>query len=89
MNRRHELSENDRSQIVGQLRLGETQSDVAQRFNITQGAVSKILSKYRNTGNVKNRMRTGRRRVTTHREDLAMVNIANRNRKITGEFGAS
>ena len=43
MNRRHELSESDRSQIVGQLRLGETQSNVAQRFNITQGAVSKIF----------------------------------------------
>ena len=86
MNRRHELSENERSQIVGQLRLGETQREVAERFNITQGAVSKIFSKYRNIGNVANLRRSGRRRVTTRREDLAMVNIANRNRQITGNF---
>ena len=84
MNRRHELSQNERSQIVGQLRLGETQRNVAQRFNITQGAVSKIFSKYRNTGNVANFRRSGRRRVTTRREDLAMVNIATRNRQISG-----
>ena len=84
MNRRHELSQNERSQIVGQLRLGETQRNVAQRFNITQGAVSKIFSNYRNTGNVANLRRSGRRRVTTRREDLAMVNIATRNRQISG-----
>ena len=82
MNRRHELSQNERSQIVGQLRLGETQRNVAQRFNITQGAVSKNFSKYRNTGNVANLRRSGRRRVTTRRE--AMVNIATRNRQISG-----
>ena len=85
MNRRHELSECDRAQIVGQIRLGLKQSDVAETFNITQSAVSKICSKFRNHGHVKNLPRPGRPRVTTRREDRHMVRQATANPKISGQ----
>ena len=85
MNRRHELTECVRGQIVGQIRLGLRQSDVAETFNITQGAVSKICAKFRNSGHVKNFPRSGRPRVTTRREDRQMVRQAREDPKIIGQ----
>ena len=54
-----------RVQIVALLSAGHTQQDVADRLNVTQSGVSKVWRKYRETGNVNDRPRSGRTRTAT------------------------
>lgn len=54
-----------RKRVVELCESGRTQCDVAKTLNITQGAVSKILCKFRTQGSVENRPKSGRPRETT------------------------
>ncbi|KAJ4444631.1 hypothetical protein ANN_06427 [Periplaneta americana] len=59
----------DRVQIVVLLSASHTQQDVADRLNVAQSSVSKVSRMYRESGNVNDRPRSGRPRVTTPRQD--------------------
>ena len=75
----------NRALMVGQYQQGATMQTIANRFNVTKSAVCKIIHKHRETGDVIDRERTGRPRVTTRREDVNIQTAAARNRGIFGK----
>ena len=68
----------DRVQIVALLSAGHTQQDVADRLNVIQSGVSKVWREYRETGNVTDRPRGGRPRMTTPMQDRYLQLLARR-----------
>ena len=54
--------------------------EVAQHFHVSESAISRLRTKYRQTGTIKDRPRPGRPRKTTRREDNFIVMSSRRNR---------
>lgn len=67
-------------QIVGMIRAGYTQRNVARQFNVSHTVVGRIWQRYLDTGSVVERPRSGRPRKTTDRQDRYIINIAKRAR---------
>ena len=65
------LSNLDRARAIaiGQLEAGVKQSVVAARFGVGQSTISKLKTKFRNTGDEKDGPKSGIPRITTHRVD--------------------
>ena len=70
----------ERWRIIGLSEMGVKQEDIAQRFGVNQSVVSRLISKHAATGDVADRPRSGRPKVTTPREDRRIINLARRNR---------
>ena len=60
MPRRKELTVEERSQIVGMVKAGMTMSAAAQRIKRPLSTMANIVKKYRTTGSVANKNRSGR-----------------------------
>ena len=58
---------------------------IAGRFNVSKSSVCEIIRKHRETGDVKDRPRSGRPRATTHREDIHIQTSVARNRGTLGK----
>ncbi len=69
--------------MIGQLDAGVNQGDVARRFGVSQSTVSRLRQKFRDTGDVKDRPRSGRPRVTTPQQDRYIQLTALRNRRLS------
>ena len=54
--------------------------DVAQHFHVSESAISRLRTKYRQTDTTKDRPRPGRPRKTTRRDDNFIVTSSRRNR---------
>ena len=76
MAHQHEISEIDGGIIIGQLRAGKRQRDIALNMGVSQSAVSRIKTKFANHQTVKNLPRTRRPRVTSGREDRMLARFA-------------
>lgn len=77
------LTKDQRNYALGLLRAGETQTEVARHFNVSQSTISRLLSRFQETGAVTDRPRSGRPRVTTAVEDRFMRLRHLRNRFIS------
>ena len=76
------LSNLDRARAIGQLEAGVKQSVVAARFGVGQSTISKFKTKFRNTGDVKDRPKSGRPRITTQQQDRYIISGVLRNRRL-------
>lgn len=74
------LSENERQRAIGMLTAGCSQRDIAQEFNVHPSTICRLLNRFRTTGNVSDRQRSGRPRKTTVRQDRFIVTTSRRNR---------
>ena len=75
------LSSNDFAAIIALLQHGNcTQSEVAERFNVSQSVISRAWNRFQETGSADIRHGGGRLRVTTRREDHYLITVARRNR---------
>lgn len=72
---RRQLDASICNRIVGMHQAGAKQNDIAVALGITQGAVSKIIKRHRETGVPTPRARSGRPRKTTEREDRYLVRL--------------
>ena len=63
------LTKDQRNNALGLLQAGQTQTQVARHFNVSQSTISKLLARYQAPGSVADRPRWGRPRVTTAVED--------------------
>lgn len=63
------LKEDERNQAIGLLIAGWSISAVARHFNVCRATVRDLQNRWRTRGSTKDRPRTGRPRVTSHRED--------------------
>jgi len=72
------LSLVDKARAVGQLQADVQQSEVAQIFDVDQSTISRWRRKFRET-DVKDRLRSGRPRITTPDEDryIRLVSLRN------------
>ena len=75
------LSLLDKARAIGQLEAGIHQNVVAQNYGISQSTVSRLRQEFRETGDVKDRPRSGRPKVTTPAEDRYINFVALRNRR--------
>lgn len=80
MGKRPGLSENERQRAIGMLTAGCSQRDVAQEFNVHPSTICRLWNRFRTTGNVSDRQRSGRPRKTTVRQDRFIVTTSRRNR---------
>ncbi|CAJ1071497.1 hypothetical protein CRYPA_288 [Xyrichtys novacula] len=80
---RRQLSAAICNRIVGMRQAGAKQNAIATALGITQGAVSKILKRHRQTGVPTPRPRSGRPRKTTVREDRYLHRLSRTGRTKT------
>ena len=80
------LSNLDRARAVGQLEAGVKQRVVSARFGVSQSAISKLKRRFRDTGDVKDKPRSGRPRVTTPITDRYIRNSVLRNRRVSARI---
>ena len=83
MGRRPSLSTNERSQVVGMLRAGQSSQQVAAVFGVAQSTISRLLQRFNATQSANDRRRSGRPRTTTRQQDNYICNITHRNLRIT------
>lgn len=67
------LSAEQRSQAIGMLQAGMSQSEIARHFGCSQPAISNLTRRYEETGSVDDHPRSGRPRVTTPIQDRFIV----------------
>lgn len=85
------LTEAECAVVVALFEEGYRQTQLAQRFGVTQSSISRILKRYEETGQNCRRAGQGRRRVTNQRQDRCISLQALRQRfttstRIRGEF---
>ena len=61
------LRQHEKEQAVGMLRAGMAQTEIANHFNVSIMTIYRLMIPLRDTGNMSDRPRSGRRRVTTLR----------------------
>lgn len=81
MQRRH-LTREEMLRAVGMLEAGAVQRDVAEAIGTGQNVISRLWSRYHDTGDVAER-HSGRNRITTQRQDLFLQVTARRQSNVT------
>lgn len=69
--------------------MGASQAHIARTFGCTPATISRLFTRYRNTGRTQDRPRSGRPRVTTPIEDRYIRTIHVRNRFVTATSTAA
>ena len=80
------LTNLQRALLIGQVQNGATAANAARQFGVHKSTVNRLLVRFNETGDVKDRPRSGRNRVTTRQEDNFVTATAARNRHQTGDF---
>lgn len=63
------LSEAERNQVLGMLEAGIASNAIARRFGCSRKTIQRLVTRYQQTGTVRDRPRPGHPRVTTARTD--------------------
>ena len=77
------LNNHERSQAIGMLNASMSATVVSRHFGCTQKTIERLRRRYRVTGNVADRPRSSRPRMTTAADDRYMVVQHLRNRLLT------
>ncbi len=77
------MTENEKLRAIGMLEAGQSQNSIARHFGKSKSVISRLVSRYRQTGGVKIRDGRGRPKKTTPRQDRYLRIIALRNRFIS------
>ena len=89
MERRPSLSLDDRNKALGMLEVGVNAADVARRKGVHERTIYRLHSRFRQTGNVRDRPRSGRPLKTTPRADRYLVTSSRRHRFLVAKKLAS
>ena len=77
------LNNDERNQAIGMLNAGTPATVVSQHFGCTRKTIERLRRRFRVTGNVADRPRSGRPRVTTAADDRYIVLQHLRNKRLT------
>ena len=74
------LNEAQRNQAVDMIRAGVSQNEVNRRFGVHRNTISALWRRYQQSGNTRDRRRSGRPRVTSLRQDtyIRVTHLRNR-----------
>ena len=78
--RRPGMTSEQRERAIGMLTAGLSAREVARHFQRHESTISQLLNRFQQTGNVADRLRSGRPRKTTLREDRFFTTSSRRNR---------
>ena len=81
--RRRLTDDQERHLAVARIRTGSTQCDVAGKLGVSQSVISRLVHRFRDTGSVGERPRSGAPRGTTCNDDQYLRTYALRNRDLT------
>uniref|UniRef100_A0A671VKC8 HTH cro/C1-type domain-containing protein n=1 Tax=Sparus aurata TaxID=8175 RepID=A0A671VKC8_SPAAU len=82
--RRH-LTIDQQYLAIARLQTGCSQTEVATELRVSQSVISRLQQRYRETGRVTERHRSGRPLATSHTDDRFIVNSALRNRMMNAD----
>ncbi|GFW51830.1 transposable element Tcb2 transposase [Trichonephila clavipes] len=82
MFQRSHLTDSEAWRVVGRLKGGQTQAEIAQAIGVSQSLISWIWNRFLETGSAGRRPGQGRRRATTPNEDRYLVLTARRHRNM-------
>ncbi|GFV63653.1 transposable element Tcb2 transposase [Trichonephila clavipes] len=82
MSQRSHLTDSEAWRVVGRLKGGQTQAEVAQAIGVSQSVISRIWNRFLETGSAGQRPGQGRRWATTPNEDRYLVLTARRHRNM-------
>ena len=77
------LNNDERNQAIGMLNAGMSTTVVSRHFGCTRNTIERLRKRFRVTGHVADRPRSGRPRVTTAGDDRYIVLQHLRNRRLT------
>ena len=77
------LTAQRRERAIGMLEMGATHAHVAQTLGCHRTTISRLVQRFRHTGQTSDRPRSGRPKVTTPREDRYLRTLHLRNRFLT------
>lgn len=80
MPKSRELTEGERAQIVLLSSQNKSVSNIAKTMKCSRGAVRYTVQRYKDSGSYQNKPRSGRKRVTTARDDRILERMVLRNR---------
>ena len=83
MNTQRHLTNEQRHLAIARLRVGGRQSDVARELGVSQSVISRLASRQRTTGRVRDRPRSGAPWVTDHNGDQYLRTYALRHCYVT------
>ncbi|GJQ79940.1 hypothetical protein Trydic_g18384 [Trypoxylus dichotomus] len=83
MARGNPTSVEKRSRIITLLKEGYSGRQITERISMRSSIVNNIIKRYRTSGTVENRVRSGASRKTTKAEYLGITLLSKRNRKLT------
>ena len=74
------LREAERNQAIGMIQAGASYVDVSRTFNCSRNTIHELVKRYRLTGDVRDRPRSGRPRATSQRDDqyITLTHLRNR-----------
>ena len=78
-------NDDERNQAIGILNAGKSATVVLRHFGCTRKTIKRLRRRFRVIGNVADRPRSGRARVTTAADDCYTVLQHLRNRRLTAE----
>lgn len=67
-------------QVIGMFKCNKSQREIASALNVSKTCVSQTIAKYRESGNVHDRPRSGRPKVTSPRDDRVLGRLAKQSR---------
>ena len=79
MPKQKEYSQDWKAKVIKKLKAKESQSSAARAFNLSRQLISVWNRRFKETGDIKNKLRKGRPRKTTKREDsiIKRISVAN------------
>ena len=80
---RRRLTDQERHLAVARMRTGSTQCDVAGELEVSQSVISRLVHRFRDTGSVGERPRSGAPRGNKRNDDQYLRTYALRNRDLT------
>jgi len=80
-----QLSESARIEIIRLHSVGLTQREIAKQVGCGNGTVSYTLSRYNEHKTVKDLQRSGRKKISTERDQRSLLNLVKKNRKSSSQ----
>ena len=82
MSKRKELNEEARNQIISAWKCKVPDADILRLLNFPLSTVYDVINYYKDTGNIKSPLQSGRKPILTERDKHYLIHVVKENRKV-------